>query len=84
MLMGWMLALHCWSEEVMQYRPTDGDQLPHLKTGLLVTLMVVLVPSLLAEAKVIVPIVLLKRALMGVFLLIWELHFQLSNVKLLV
>lgn len=52
----------------MQHRPTDGDQLPHLNTGLLVTLMVVLVASLLAEAKVVIPVVLLKRALLGVFL----------------
>lgn len=51
----------------MQHRPTDGDQLPHLNTGLLVTLMVVVVPSLLAEAEVVTLIVLLKRALLGVY-----------------
>lgn len=46
--------------------------------------MVVVVPSLLAEAEVVISIVLLKRALLGVYEWTWELHFQLSNVRLLV
>lgn len=35
MLMRWVPTLHCWSpEEVMQHSPSNGDQVPYLKAGL--------------------------------------------------
>lgn len=82
MLMRWVPTLHCWSPvEVMQHSPGDGDQVPHLRAGL-GTLMVCDCSSFIGWCSC-HPYIAFEN-LVGVCLWIWEPHFQISYVELLI